>query len=121
MNADIFHEIKLNSLPDYTDAAHLIGVPNPNHNIDGDFSLSNNLIKTNLKSNDLTWSGVSIINPVIFKENVFESDSFNMWDTVLLKYISKSAITGQVSSELWLDVGTPERLKLANSVYNDDN
>ena len=44
-----------------------------------------------------------------------------MWDAVLLKYINKIAITGQTSFEPWLDVGTLERLKLANSVYNNDN
>ena len=42
-----------------------------------------------------------------------------MWDTVLPKYISNKKVTGHVSSELWIDVGTPERLNLANRVYND--
>ena len=121
MNADIFHKIKLEKLPDFVEYGHLIGVPNPEHNIHGDFSLSNNFVNINTNSNKLTWSGISVINPVIFKENAFESNSFNMWDAVLLKYINKIAITGQTSFEPWLDVGTLERLKLANSVYNNDN
>ena len=121
MNADIFHKIKLENLPDFVEYGHLIGVPNPEHNIHGDFSLSNNFVNINTNSNKLTWSGISVINPVIFKENAFESNSFNMWDAVLLKYINKIAITGQTSFEPWLDVGTLERLKLANSVYNNDN
>jgi NDP-sugar pyrophosphorylase family protein len=38
---------------------------------------------------------------------------------VLPRYIEKGEVTGEESSGLWVDVGTPERLKLANSVYND--
>ena len=121
INADIFHNIKLTGLLNNVEAAHLIGVPNPNHNIDGDFNIRNNLVTVGSNSNNLTWSGLSIINPVIFKDNSFKTNSFNMWNAVLSKYINKNLVTGEISSELWLDVGTPERLKLANSVYNDEN
>ena len=39
---------------------------------------------------------------------------------MLPSYIEKEGVvTGEESSGLWVDVGTPERLKLANSVYND--
>ena len=44
-----------------------------------------------------------------------------MWDTVLPKYISCKKVTAHASSEFWIDVGTPERLNLANRVYNDKN
>jgi len=30
-------------------------------------------------------------------------------------------VTGQMSSEPWVDVGTLERLKLANTVNNEEN
>ena len=90
------------------EAAHLIGVPNPNHNIDGDFNIINNFVTVGSNSNNLTWSGISIINPVIFKDNSFKTNSFNMWNAVLSKYINKNLVTGEISSELWLDVGTPE-------------
>ena len=56
---------------------------------------------------------------MIFNKRNFESKSFNIWDTVLPSYIAEGVVTGEESSGLWVDVGTPERLKLANSVYND--
>tara|TARA_X000000368_G_scaffold186669_1_gene147358 strand:- start:3000 stop:3671 length:672 start_codon:yes stop_codon:yes gene_type:complete len=121
INADIFHKIDLNNLPQDVEAAHLVGVPNPEHNLDGDFNLVKDIIEINSDSNTLTWSGISVINPEIFMENSFKNDSFNIWNTVLPKYISRSVVTGQISSEPWLDVGTPERLKLANTVYNDQD
>ena len=119
INSDIFHNIDIKDLPQDTKAAHLIGVPNPEHNADGDFSLKKNLIEIKDGKNSLTWCGISIINPIIFNESNFESKSFNIWDTVLPSYIEEGVVTGEESSGLWVDVGTPERLKLANSVYND--
>ena len=120
INSDIFHNIDIKDLPQDTKAAHLIGVPNPEHNADGDFSLKKDLIEIKDGKNSLTWSGISIINPIIFNESNFESKSFNIWDTVLPSYIEEGVVTGEESLGLWVDVGTPERLKLANSVYNDD-
>ena len=119
INSDIFHNIDIKDLPQDTKAAHLIGVPNPKHNEDGDFSLRKDLIEIKDGKNSLTWCGISIINPIIFNEGNFESKSFNIWDTVLPSYIEEGVVTGEESSGLWVDVGTPERLKLANSVYND--
>ena len=119
INSDIFHNIDIKDLPQDTKAAHLIGVPNPEHNADGDFSLKKDLIEIKDGKNSLTWCGISIINPIIFNESNFESKSFNIWDTVLPSYIAEGVVTGEESSGLWVDVGTPERLKLANSVYND--
>ena len=119
INSDIFHKIDIKDLPQDTKAAHLIGVPNPKHNEDGDFSLKKDLIEIKDGKNSLTWCGISIINPIIFNESNFESKSFNIWDTVLPSYIEEGVVTGEESLGLWVDVGTPERLKLANSVYND--
>ena len=121
MNADLFHNIKLDNLFSDVESALLIGVPNPEHNQMGEFSLDKDIVNINTEGNDLTWSGISIINPRIFKNKYFESTSFNIWESVLLEYIKKKSIKGIRSSDLWIDVGTLDRLKLANTVYNDQN
>jgi MurNAc alpha-1-phosphate uridylyltransferase len=61
------------------------------------------------------------MNPKIFANNSFKKDHFNIWSSVLPKYIEEGIVTGHASSKFWLDVGTIERLKLANTVYNDEN
>ena len=119
-NADILHHINLKKLPKDVKAAHLVGINNPNHNPQGDFSIKDNIVKVDEHKNDHTWTGVSIINPAIFKDNQFDESIFNLWDSVLPNYIEQRAVTGEVTTEPWIDVGTHERLKLANSVYNDD-
>ena len=121
MNADLFHNIKLDNLFSDVESALLIGVPNPEHNQMGDFSLDKEIVNINTEGNDLTLSGISIINPRIFKNKYFERTSFNIWESVLLEYIKKKSIKGIRSSDLWIDVGTLDRLKLANTVYNDQN
>ena len=119
-NADILHHINLKKLPKDVKAAHLVGINNPNHNPQGDFSIKDNIVEVHDDKNDQTWTGVSIINPAIFKDNQFDESIFNLWDSVLPNYIEQRAVTGEVTTEPWMDVGTHERLKLANSVYNVD-
>ena len=119
-NADILHHINLKKLPKDVKAAHLVGINNPNHNPQGDFSIKDNIVEVHDDKNDQTWTGVSIINPAIFKDNQFDESIFDLWDSVLPNYIEQRAVTGEVTTEPWIDVGTHERLKLANSVYNVD-
>ena len=122
INSDIYHCIDLTNLPKTTKAAHLIGVPNPDHNRNGDFSIKGeNLVEVQDGLNELTWSGISIINPIIFIENVFDDEFFNMWKGVLPKYINNGEVTAHKSSEFWIDVGTQDRLKLANVLHNEEN
>ncbi len=119
MNADLFHNIKLDNFCSDVESALLVGVPNPKHNKEGDFSLDKDIVKINAEGNDLTWSGISVINPIIFDSKSFQGTSFNIWKNVLVDYIKKNSIQGIESSDLWIDVGTLDRLKLANTVYND--
>ena len=70
MNADIFHSIDLNNLDINTESAHLIGVQNPSHNLNGDFSIENDVVVIN-EINTYTWSGISVINPKIFENSYF--------------------------------------------------
>ena len=118
INADILHQIDLKNLPREVKAAHLVGINNPDHNPEGDFNIKDNIVEVHEDKNDQTWTGVSIINPVIFKDNYFDEPIFNLWDSVLPHYIEQGDVTGEVTTDPWIDVGTHERLKLANSVYN---
>ena len=119
MNADIFHNIEINDLPQDVKIAHLIGVENPDHNKSGDFSLNNDLVEVKESFNELTWSGISVINPDVFSDIETESETFNVWKFVLLKYIQKGLVNGEKSENLWIDVGTHNRLNEAIKVYND--
>ena len=120
-NADIFSEIDLSRLPTSTDAAHLIGISNPNHNQDGDFSLLGSSVIINERINDLTWSGISLVNPKILKEYLNLDFPFDIWNTIMKPLIKERKITAHQDNSLWIDIGTIERLELARSSLKEEN
>ena len=120
-NADIFSEIDLSRLPTSTDAAHLIGISNPNHNQDGDFSLLGSSVIINERINDLTWSGISLVNPKILKEYLNLDFPFDIWNTIMIPLIKERKITAHQDNSLWIDIGTIERLELARASLKEEN
>mgnify|MGYP000094275161 CR=1 FL=1 len=87
------------------DLAHLVLVPNPSHNLKGDFGFVASRVVDAGPS--YTFSGISILHPALFEGA--PSGSFK-----LPSLLRKAAARGQVTAELfngrWSDVGTPERL-----------
>ena len=121
INADIYHNINLTALNTDVKAAHLVGVRNPEHNLEGDFSLENNLVCVKSESNDFTWSGISIINPKIFDELEPQEMPFDIWYRVLMQFINNKDVTAEISEDIWIDTGTIDRLELANKTHKDEN
>ena len=121
INADIYHQINLKDLEQDVDIAHLVGVENPDHNADGDFSLNSNVVSIKNNLNECTWSGISIINPKIFDGLKIEDAPFDIWKSILIEYVQKNKVTGELSNSTWIDTGTIDRLELANKTYKDAN
>ena len=120
-NADIFSEIDLSRLPTSIEAAHLIGISNPNHNQDGDFSLLGSSVIINERINDLTWSGISLVNPKILKQYLNLDFPFDIWNTIMKPLIKERKITAHQDNSLWIDIGTIERLELARASLKEEN
>ena len=121
INADIYHNINLAAIKTVPKYAHLVGVKNPEHNIQGDFSLDNNIVLARSESNDFTWSGISIINPTIFNQQQPQEMPFDIWNSVLMKFINNNKITAEIYEGIWIDTGTIDRLELANKTHKDEN
>ena len=121
INADIYHQINLKDIKQDVGIAHLVGVENPNHNADGDFSLNANVVSIKNNLNECTWSGISIINPKIFNGLRIEDAPFDIWRSILIEYVQKNKVTGEFSDSTWIDTGTIDRLELANKTYKDEN
>ena len=121
INADIYHNINLAAVKTAPKYAHLVGVKNPEHNIQGDFSLDNNIVLARTELNDFTWSGISIINPTIFSQLQTQEMPFDIWNSVLMQFINNNKITAEIYEGLWIDTGTIDRLELANKTHKDEN
>ena len=119
--SDILFNPDLTKIPDNLDTAHLIATKNPEHHKGGDFSLNKESVFINEGSNDFTYSGVSVINPRILEKHVSKDYPFDLWGAILTPLIKRSKVTGHFDDSFWIDVGTPERLKLARTVLKDQN
>ena len=112
VNSDIltnysFKRIKINN----KQKAHLILVPNPDHNSEGDFGLMDGIV-CNHSDQMYTFSGISFLSPEMFEKQDKKTESLA---TVLRDFVEKDIVTGDLFYGEWLDIGTLERLKKAKN------
>jgi MurNAc alpha-1-phosphate uridylyltransferase len=91
--------------------AHLVLVPNPGHNPDGDFILQGGHIKADAEPNEqarFTFSGISVYHP-----RFFASAPGGKYSVVpmLRAAAALQRVTGEVYRGDWHDIGTLERLE----------
>ena len=88
------------------DWAHLIMVPNPPQNPDGDFHLQHARIR-NAGDNKQTFSGIGVYHP-----RLFEGCTAGKFSVVpLLRHAMENhLVTGELYAGRWEDIGTLERL-----------
>jgi len=121
INADVYHDIDLAAINKIVKVAHLVGVKNPEHNSQGDFSLDGDIVSVRSEVNDYTWSGISVINPSIFNKLIPQEMPFDIWNKVLKQFINNKEVSAEISDGIWIDTGTIDRLKLANKTHKDEN
>lgn len=84
--------------------AHLILVPNPEHNPQGDFLYQDSYY---------TFSGIGY-----YSKQIFEQMSLGKYPLapILKELISKDKASFELHTGTWSDIGTPERLALVNTL-----
>jgi len=85
---------------------HLVMVPNPPHNADGDFTLTNGVLSQRA-THTLTYSGIAVLHPKLFATAV---DGKFPLAPLLHDAIAREALSGEHFAGPWFDIGTPERL-----------
>ncbi len=107
VNADIWTDIDFAALSLEDGAhAHLVLVPNPPHNVRGDFGLDADLVVSR-DSDRFTYSGVGM-----FRREFFDGASGERFPLLPLlnRAIAARRVRGELHRGAWSDVGTPERL-----------
>lgn len=92
--------------------AHLILVPNPPHNLKGDFCLKDGMVNE-VGNKKYTFSGIGYYSPNLFRW--LEYGKRGLGD-VLREAMMFDAVSGEVYNGLWRDIGTPERLEEVNEM-----
>ena len=115
VNADIFCEYEFDENLQLQDSlAHLILVPNPPHNVEGDFAIENGVV-SNSGDTMYTFSGIAYYNPKFFDTVELQKSALAPH---LRKAIDKRALSGETFVNVWHDIGTPLRLKEINDEKN---
>jgi MurNAc alpha-1-phosphate uridylyltransferase len=121
INADIYCEFDFARLlpvlwhmranPDKA-LAHLVLVDNPAHHAAGDFVLDSGSVALTGKDK-LTFSGIGVYQPELFREVV--PGAAAKLAPLLCQAIALGKISGEHYPGVWVDVGTPERLRLLDA------
>jgi MurNAc alpha-1-phosphate uridylyltransferase len=114
VNGDIFTDFeftalrtRLPQLDGTTRLAHLVLVPNPEHNPEGDFALFDRQVNSDGPAR-LTFSGVGLYHPALFA-SVVRGERARL-APLLRAAMDRGTVSGERYDGLWIDVGTPERL-----------
>lgn len=109
VNADIFTDYDSTLLPlRPKGTAHLVLVPNPAHNPEGDFSLNEEGFIGN-EGKKFTYSGIGVYTPAFFED--CQAGCFPL-APLIHRAAKEKQVTGEVAKCTWVDTGTVERLLL---------
>ena len=111
-NADVWTDFDFATLPrEPRGLAHLVLVPNPEHHPTGDFCLDGSQVALQ-GTTRLTYAGIAVYRPSLFFQ--IEPGTRAPLAPLLRESIGLGAVEGSVYRGQWVDVGTRERLELAN-------
>jgi len=89
--------------------AHLILVPNPPHNPDGDFALEDGKV---VDRPAYTFSGIGYYSPTLFAHVPYGKSALA---PLLREAMREGKVTGEIYEGEWYDIGTPQRLEALNA------
>ena len=117
INSDIWIDHPIYSLVergiDQEIDAHLVLVENPEHNQKGDYAIDDGTVISRSDAGSVTtvtFSGLSMLRPEIFKTKRLRHKVFPLRD-LLLPLIKQRRVTGEVFKGYWCDMGTQERYR----------
>ena len=106
INGDIWSDCDLSPRRlDDKALAHLVLVPNPEHNRGGDLGLENGWVTNAPRSH--TFSGIGWYRAALFAD--CRGGAFPL-APLLREATDQQLVSGEICTEKWMDIGTPERL-----------
>lgn len=112
LNGDIFTDFPLTGLeplPDWADV-HLVVTPTPAYRDLGDFEFADGRITS--RGGTYVYCGIAILRPELFRG--VDRAVFSLRD-LFFDAIARGAVSAQVWSGYWIDIGTAEQLEAVNS------
>lgn len=124
VNADVWTDYPFEQLRDRLQpdkSGHLVMVPNPHYQADGDFFLDEAcVLHDEIPANGgqrFTYSGISVLHPRLLSEYPHRRDRFPLAE-VLRAAMTQGALSGELYQGQWRDIGTPQRLAELDALLN---
>ncbi len=92
-------------------AAHLIFVREKKSK---DAYLEAGIVKNSKTKNNLTYAGIAVINPKIFKG--LKEDYYDLWTDLLQKYVKQNEVTGEIYSGDLINLNSKKELNLLDGL-----
>ncbi len=107
VNGDVWTDYPFDADFDPGEAlAHLVLVPNPEHNKEGDFGLERGRALSDA-AEKYTFSGIGYYSPRFFEGVPYGKRALG---ALLRRRMEEDTVTAEVYGGIWYDVGTPRRL-----------
>ena len=119
VNGDIWceYDFEKDKILPHSILAHLILVPNPDHNPKGDFSLQGTVVHDG-GVKKYTFSGIGYYSPKLFDSLTYGKRALA---PILIEAMREGRVTGELFEGEWRDIGTPERLSELNiHLFSED-
>ncbi len=89
--------------------AHLVLVPNPEHNRDGDFAFAQGKVQPKAPTGNYTYSGIGVFHPHFFAQ--VPAHTPTPLRIPLNQALAQQQVLGSIYQGTWMDIGTPQRLQ----------
>ena len=113
LSGDLWSDYPLEKFIDFKlrKAAHLIFVEEKKSK---DAYLEAGIVKNLKTKNNLTYAGIAVINPKIFKG--FKEDYYDLWTDLLQKYVKQNEVTGEIYSGDLINLNSKKELNLLDGL-----
>ena len=98
--------------------AHMVLVPNPEHNLAGDVALVNGSIDLQRDNNKYTFSGISILSPELFNES--KVTKTELWDDFLKPAAAKGLVSGELYEGAFENLNTIEDVERLDASLGEE-
>ena len=113
LSGDLWSDYPLEKFIDFKlkKAAHLIFVEEKKSK---DAYLDAGIVKNSKTKNNLTYAGIALINPKIFKD--LKEDYYDLWTDLLQKYVKQNEVTGEIYSGDLVNLNSKKELNLLDGL-----
>ena len=113
LSGDLWSDYPLEKFIDFKlkKAAHLIFVEEKKSK---DAYLDAGIVKNSKTKNNLTYAGIALIHPKIFKG--LEEDYYDLWTDLLQKYVKQNEVTGEIYSGDLVNLNSKKELNLLDGL-----